>query len=63
MEVWEFIKAYFAEHKYSPSLREIATALNTSTSVVDYCLTSLSANGFVERIPKIARGIVLKDVE
>jgi len=58
-QVLEFLKNHFSQHKYSPSLREIAHALNTSTSVISYCLDNLEKDGIVEKEPLFARTVRL----
>jgi repressor LexA len=45
-----------------PSNREIAEACGlASTSSVSHVLTKLERLGYIERIPDIARGIVVKE--
>lgn len=59
-EVFSFIKAYSAKHGYSPSIREIARAIGTtSTSVASAYLDELTKKGFISRAERIARGIVV----
>lgn len=62
-EAYEFVKNFFEINKYSPSMREIADALDTSTSVVAYILDTLVEFGKIERVPKISRGIIWKEAD
>ena len=55
-----YIRAYHAEHRFMPSVRDIQEACNiSSTSVVDYNLRILSRDGYIRRAPDISRGIEL----
>ena len=56
-----FVRAYWAERGYSPSLREIGAAVGMrSTSMVRYRLDKLEAAGVIERTPGISRSIRLR---
>jgi repressor LexA len=53
-----FIEAYFSEHGYAPTYREIMKNVGIpSLSVVRYNLERLQREGLLERDPRIARGI------
>lgn len=54
-----FIRAFFAEHGYMPSVREMADAQGSSTSHITYMLKKLQDDGSIIRYPKIERGITL----
>lgn len=64
-EILEFIPEYTRTHGWPPSVREIMVATGLkSTSSTDYHLSALEADGFIVRIPGIARGIkILQEVE
>ncbi len=58
----EFIRSYFEEHFYPPTIREIGKAVGIpSTSVVKYNLERLQEKGFIERSSEVSRGLRLKD--
>ncbi len=55
-----FIREFLHRHGYPPSIRDIATAVNiSSTSVVDYNLRILEREGHVRRTRDVSRGIEL----
>ncbi len=59
-----FIHEYHDDHSYMPSVREIQSACDiSSTSVVDYNLRLLERDGHVRRSPDISRGLELVGVE
>jgi len=56
--VWEFLRNFVQEKGYAPSQREIQTELGISSgSVVDYHLKALEAEGYIRRVPDVARAI------
>ena len=56
--IMRFIVEHFLEHNMSPTVREITTALNiSSTSVTDHYLELLEDAGYITRKHKYARGI------
>ena len=57
--VLDVIYDYRAKHGYSPSVRDIAEELETSTSVVQYHLNRLEEKGWIERDEGVARSIRL----
>ncbi len=60
--ILDFIRAYHEEHRFMPSVREIQTACDiSSTSVVDYNLRILQREGQIRRSPDISRGLELMD--
>ena len=57
-QILDFVREYHADHSYMPSVREIQTACEiSSTSVVDYNLRILEREGIVLRSPDISRGL------
>ena len=62
LKILDTIKSFIGIHGFPPSIREIMNRTNiTSTSVVTRHLKKLDAEGYIDHIPDIARGIVLKD--
>ena len=60
--VLAFIRDFVAKNPYPPTVREIGKGCRiSSTSVVDYYLSILEAEGHLTRIPHISRGIMLAD--
>lgn len=58
--ILEYIQHFVKKHGYSPSIRDIQTNLNiSSTSVVAYNLKALQEKGKLNREGKISRGIRL----
>jgi repressor LexA len=56
----EYIRGYIADHEYPPSYAEIRAGLNlNSTSMVHRDLAALEKAGFLERTPRVPRGIRL----
>ena len=60
-KLFEFICAYYAEHLYAPSRREMGDELGTSTSVINRYLDMLVKAGKIEMDEAIARGIRIID--
>ncbi len=62
--ILEFIEEYITENRFPPTIREIGSAANiSSTSVVNYNLKKLESAGYLERNPEVSRGIrLLKSV-
>jgi repressor LexA len=57
-----FIGEFLQENGIPPTVRDIQTACNiSSTSVVDYNLRLLQRDGYLRRKPDVARGIELLD--
>jgi repressor LexA len=55
-----FIKNFLDEHSYPPTVRDIQTGCNvSSTSVVDYNLRILQRDGYLKRETEVSRGIEL----
>ena len=62
LEVYRMIRRYIAEHRRSPSIREIGAACNmSSSSTVHYHLDTLERHGLIRRLPSGARSITLTD--
>jgi predicted transcriptional regulator len=61
--VLDAIRKYVVENpRLSPSIRELQEITKiSSSSVLRYHLMILEYRGDIERIPRIARGIILKD--
>src|SRR6187431_1944537 len=56
----QFIERFLDENDYPPTIRDIQSELDiSSTSVVDYNLKALEARGLIRRNSKISRGIEL----
>lgn len=59
-KIVNFLREYFRDHTYPPSIRDICHGAGiNSTSVVDYNLNALARAGFLRRVPGISRGIEL----
>lgn len=57
-DVLIFTYCYLQANEIPPTVREIRSGLNiSSTSVVDYNLEKLEDFGLLKRVPKISRGI------
>lgn len=57
-----FIYKYRQEHDRPPTIREIGSAVDiSSTSVVNYNLTRLEERGYLERDAEVSRGISFTD--
>jgi len=62
-QILDFVREYHLDRSYMPSVREIQTACDiSSTSVVDYNLRILEREGTVRRSPDISRGLELVGV-
>ena len=58
--ILKFIESFISNHGYPPTIREIGEAVDiASTSVVNYNLNKLVDRGFIERAPKVSRGLWL----
>lgn len=57
--ILEYIKGYIADRGYAPTLREMATVFDTSTSAISFHVKALAEDGKLRLTPEIARGIVL----
>ena len=56
----EFIREFYEENGLPPTVRDIQKACSiSSTSVVDYNLHILQREGYLRRIPDVARGLEL----
>ncbi|MDQ7030320.1 MAG: LexA family transcriptional regulator [Ardenticatenia bacterium] len=59
--ILRFIADYHRQHGVAPTVREIQAGCHLSTtSLVDYHLRRLEEKGYIERIRRSARGIVLR---
>ncbi len=61
--VYDFIRDFFGEHGYSPTLREIAVACYMSTTTVVRYLDKLCAAGRISRELQKPRSIALLDLQ
>ncbi|MQF94833.1 MAG: repressor LexA [SAR202 cluster bacterium] len=62
--IWEFLKEFYSENGIPPTVRDIQSACEiSSTSVVDYNLEKLAQAGYINRRPDVARGIEILDQE
>jgi repressor LexA len=60
--ILRFLEEFIAEHDYPPSIRDIQTGCDiSSTSVVDYNLKRLEERGFIRRDREVSRAIELLD--
>jgi len=60
--ILQFLEDFIAEHDYPPSIRDIQTGCDiSSTSVVDYNLKRLEEKGFIRRDREVSRAIELLD--
>ncbi|HRQ39156.1 MAG TPA: transcriptional repressor LexA [Chloroflexota bacterium] len=58
--ILSYIQSYVAEHGRPPTIREIGSAVDiSSTSVVNYNLTKLKEKGLLERDADVSRGLRL----
>ncbi|MEI6136889.1 MAG: transcriptional repressor LexA [Chloroflexota bacterium] len=56
----DFLETFISEHDYPPSIRDIQTGCNiSSTSVVDYNLKRLEEKGLIRRDREVSRAIEL----
>ena len=56
----EFINRFYVDKGYPPTIRDIASGCNiSSTSVVNYNLKILEREGYIRRHSEVARGIAL----
>ena len=64
IRILEYLGEYQRQYSYPPSIREIGNKTGiSSTSVVNYYLAQLEAQGYIEREKNISRGIrLVKDV-
>lgn len=63
-KILKFIESFLAEHGYPPTIRDIGEAVDiASTSVVNYNLNKLVERGYIERAPKVSRGLWLANQE
>ena len=62
LSMLEFIRSYFKEYGFPPSIRDIVAGSKiSSTSVADYNLKHLERAGYIRRHRDISRGIELLD--
>jgi repressor LexA len=60
--ILSFIRRYMVEKPYPPTIRDIVTGCDiSSTSVADYNLAILEKEGFIRRHGEVSRGIELLD--
>jgi len=60
--MYDFIRKFFQENQYPPTIREIGEAADiSSTSVVNYNLNKLVEAGLIERNKEVSRGIRLTE--
>jgi len=62
--ILSFIEKFLSQHGYPPTIREIGEAVGiASTSVVNYNLNKLVERGYLERQPKVSRGLLLASAQ
>ena len=60
--ILDYIWEYLQDHSRPPTIREIGSAVNiSSTSVVNYNLTRLTERGLLERDAEVSRGLRLTE--
>lgn len=60
--ILSFIEEFIDEHDYPPSIRDIQTGCDiSSTSVVSYNLDRLKENGYLNRHSEVSRGLSLSN--
>jgi repressor LexA len=58
--ILDFIDRFLEQNGYPPSIRDIGTAVDiSSTSVVNYNLKALERQGYIARDPEVSRGLRL----
>ena len=62
-QVLDFIKGYLVEKGYSPSYREIGSAIGVTTGPVFNYLNALEVRGFITRNANESRSIKLVEVK
>jgi repressor LexA len=61
-KILQFLEEFIADHDYPPSIRDIQTGCDiSSTSVVDYNLKRLEEKGYIRRDREVSRAIELLD--
>lgn len=60
-QVLNFIKNFKEKTKITPTYRDIAKGLNLSLGTIQQHITSLEIKGKIHCIPKISRGILIKE--
>jgi SOS-response transcriptional repressor LexA len=58
-QVYAFIREYVSSHRFSPSLRDIATGCGLGLATIYAHLSELQADGRIRRLPGRARTITL----
>ena len=57
-----FIRDFTTRNPYPPTIRDIVKGCNlSSTSVANYNLLCLKEKGYLTRVPRVSRGIVLTE--
>jgi repressor LexA len=61
-KILQFLEGFISDHDYPPSIRDIQTGCDiSSTSVVDYNLKRLEEKGYIRRDREVSRAIELLD--
>lgn len=64
LRILNFIRTFFQQRGYAPTVRDIVKGCNISTSsVVQYHLNMLEREGYIQRDPKVFRSIRLAESE
>ena len=59
-EIVQFIAAYYLEHRYPPSVREVGEGVGlTSSATVWHHLRQLERDGRIQRDPKVPRSLLI----
>jgi len=59
-EVLEFLKKYYEENGYSPSMREVALNFKISIPTIQGYFKELTLKGMISKLPNKSRSIVIK---
>jgi len=62
LELLSYIKKFIKDNSYPPTRIEIAKHFVIYENAVQEMLVRLEVNGHIELVPKISRGIIIKEV-
>ncbi|MEU4558582.1 MarR family transcriptional regulator [Actinoplanes sp. NPDC023936] len=60
-QILEFIRGFFAVHRYPPTIREIGDGVHLSPSAIHYQVGQLLEKGWIRRVPGLPRTIEVLD--
>ena len=58
-EMYTWLEGYWGSHGYAPSIRELADGMGVNTAAARNRLKRLIKLGWVRKVPRTARGLVL----